>query len=106
MQVSFADEYWQQLYVGRAPGKPKFSASVIRQYQKTIRALSQAESTDQLRQFRSLNFEALRGNLQGYHSVRVNRQYRIILTVVKDKIQLSGIEEEALIVEKMNKHYE
>jgi proteic killer suppression protein len=48
-----------------------------------------------------LNFEALKGNLKGKYSVRVDIKYRIILRIEKDKILVEDI----LVVEDLTNHY-
>ena len=106
MKVSFADNYLEQLYQGVSNRKPKYQPSVIKQFRKVIRALQTASSIEQLKQFRSLNFEPLTGNLKGYHSVRVNRKYRLILTVINNEVQVDQVGEEALIIEQMSNHYQ
>ena len=105
MKISFADDYLLTLYRGTPPGKPKYQLAVVKQFRKTVRFLQTASDTKQLKQFRSLNFEALVGKWEGYHSVRVNRQYRLILTVLNDEVQISEVGEEEIIIEEMNNHY-
>jgi len=106
MKVTFREEYWEKLYIGQPVEKPKFSHDVIRRYRRVIRTVSQVESTKALRKFKGLRFEALTGNLKGYHSLRVNKQYRIILTVLKGEIQLGELMREEVVIEEMNKHYQ
>jgi proteic killer suppression protein len=63
--------------------------------------LQNAESITEIRKFRGLNFEALKGNLKGKYSVRVDIKYRIILRVEKDRILVEDI----LIIEDLTNHY-
>ncbi|WKN41548.1 type II toxin-antitoxin system RelE/ParE family toxin [Tunicatimonas pelagia] len=106
MKVSFREEYWEKLYTSAPIGKPKFSQDIVKRYRRVIRTVSQVENTNMLRQFKGLRFEALAGNLKGYHSLRVNKQYRIIVTVLEREIQLDRVMEEEVISEEMNKHYQ
>lgn len=106
MKVSFADDYLLELYQGNPKGKPKFQNSVIRKFRQRVQTLKTVSSTDELRQFRSLNFEALVGSWKGYHSIRVDKKYRLILTITDDGVQIGEVGEEEVIIEEMNNHYQ
>jgi proteic killer suppression protein len=102
MTITFNNPYLQKLYEGKqVPGKPRFSKDVILKFKKTILTLQQTESIKELRKFRGLNFEALKGDYKGYFSVRVDLQYRLIVSVEKDSIILTDI----LIIEELTNHY-
>jgi proteic killer suppression protein len=96
MIVEFTDDYLLELYEGTQKGKPKYSQAIIRQYRKTVQKLKFSSNVEELRQLRSLNFESL---LNDYYSVRVNKQYRLILTLKGDHLEICVIEE-------LSKHYE
>jgi plasmid maintenance system killer protein len=55
-----------------------------------------------IQELRSLNFEALSGNLQGLFSVRVNKQYRILFRIKDEQVQI----EKVISVTELSKHYE
>ena len=80
-------------------GKLKFSRDVIRQYQAKVRILTVVDKLRDLHQFRSLNFEALSGKRKGEYSIRLNKQFRLILTEIEDDL----IEVEII---EISKHYE
>jgi toxin HigB-1 len=103
MIVRFNNGYLQKLYEGReVPGKPKYTQSVILKFKKTVLMLQNAGSIRELRQFRGLNFEALKGDFKGYYSVRVDLYYRLILSVENDSVIVTDI----LIIEDLTKHYQ
>jgi toxin HigB-1 len=80
-------------------GKQKFSREVIKQYQAKVRILTVIEKLKDLHLIRSLNFEALSGNRKGQFSIRLNKQFRLIITEVEDElIEIEIIE--------ISKHYE
>ncbi|HYG15156.1 MAG TPA: hypothetical protein VEC12_05335 [Bacteroidia bacterium] len=63
MKVVFDDGELKYLYitpVDYLKGKQKFPSEVIRQYQKKVRLLTMVNKLDELRNFRSLNFEYLK----------------------------------------------
>ena len=85
------------------PGKPKYSEELITKFKKTILMLKFTDSISELKKFRSLNFEALKGDFKGFCSVRVNIQYRLILSIEKDK---SVVVSEIVVIEDLSKHYQ
>ena len=103
MQIKFNNVYLENIYAGKLlKGKPIFSKEVILQFKKTVLRIEQAENSNQLKQFRSLNFEALKGNKKGLYSVRVNKQYRLEFRLENDNITLVEI----VLIEDLSKHYE
>lgn len=103
MIVKFNNAYLEKLYTNREiRRKNAYSKEVIIQFKKTVLRLEQADNTSQLRQFRSLNFEALKGDKKGLYSVRVNKQYRLEFEIENDIINLSEI----ILIEDLSKHYE
>lgn len=104
MVVEFSNDYLQCLFEGKPViGKPKFPADVITKFKKTILILQYADSSNSLKKFKGLNFEALKGNLKGYYSVRVDIRYRLIFTINKD---LSLTVSEIIVIDELSKHYE
>jgi plasmid maintenance system killer protein len=100
MRIRFNSDYLFDLYKGRpVHGKPRYSQEIIKQFKKTITQLTSIENIPALFRVRNLNFENLNG---GYYSVRVNKQYRIILTIDKDEILIEDI----IVIEDLSKHYE
>jgi proteic killer suppression protein len=103
MIVAFNNAYLQKIYEGKEMvGKPRYSQDVILKFKKTVLMLQNTESIKELRKFKGLNFEALKGNFKGLYSVRVDLQYRLILSVGKDSVVVSDI----LIIEDLTNHYQ
>ena len=77
--LSFRDPATADIYHGR-------NTSSARRFPHDLRAialrkldvLNAAHQLDDLRSPPGNRLEALRGNLKGYHSIRVNQQWRII----------------------------
>lgn len=81
-------------------GKQKFPVEVIKGYQARITQLSHIQRLDELRPFRGLNFEFLKGDRKGQCSLRINDQYRLIITPLsEDRIQI-------ILINEISKHYE
>lgn len=104
MTVLIRNSYLKSLFEGKpVPGKPKYSSDVIVKFKKTILKLQFADSIRQLSTLKGLHFEALKGEMKGYYSVRVDYHYRLILSVEKDD---SIIVKEVLVVEDLTNHYQ
>ena len=103
MQVRFNNLYLGNLYENvKIGGKPKFSNSVIKGFKEVVRTMEVMTSIKDLYEFKSLHFEKLKGDLEGYHSVRIDRKYRLILSFEKDEIRI----EEVVVIEDLTNHYD
>ncbi len=87
MIVRFNNSYLQKLFEDSpVTGKPKYNSDVVMKFKKTILKLQLADEIRDIKVQRGLNFEALKGKLKGYYSVRVDYSYRLILTLDKEGI--------------------
>lgn len=103
MRVEFKTEYLSYLYstpLDEIKGKHAFSKDIIKQYKKKIQLLIVVSSLAQLKQFRGLNFEFLKGDRKGEFSIRLNNQYRLIFEQKSDK------EISIVLINEISKHYE
>ena len=102
MEVHFNNAYLEKLYVGLpVAGKPRYSNEVIEKFCKKIILLQNAENIAEIKQIRSLNFEALKGDKKGIYSIRVDLKYRLEFLIEKEKITLNEI----VVVEHLSNHY-
>ena len=85
MIVTFEEEYLDNLYKKGETGvkKYRFRPQVVRGYQKGVKYLIQAQRKEDLFPFKSLHFEALRGDKEGRFSIKANDQYRIEFTLTE-----------------------
>ena len=104
MILRFNNIYLEKLFEGKPVlGKPRFSNEVITKFKKTILKLKFADSIREIKAQKGLNFEALKGDLKGYHSVRVDYSYRLILTIDNDaSIRITEI----LTIHDLTNHYQ
>lgn len=103
MRVDFKTEYLAYLYttpLDEIKGKHGFSKDIIKQYKKKIQLLINVNTIVQLKQFKGLNFEFLKGNRKGECSIRLNDQYRLIFEQKSEK------EITVILVNEISKHYE
>jgi proteic killer suppression protein len=104
MNVQFMNSYLENLFQGKAvSGKPKYSSDIVEKFKRTILKLQFADSLRELSNQRGLHFEALRGDYKGFFSVRVDKSYRLILSLKKEKrIQVA----EVIMVHDLKNHYQ
>lgn len=105
MIVTFEKKYLKELFeTGRCSDKKhRFQPQIIKNYRKRIEQLQSAPNTETLYQFKSLNFESLKGEKSGSFSIRVNDQYRIEFIINKQTAQpLVTI----CCIEELTNHYE
>ena len=103
MIIKFANSYLKKLYSNeQVKGKPVYGSEVVEKFRERVLLMEQLESTKHLRQYKSLHFEALKGNKKGLYSIRVNKQYRIEFHIEKDTLTLMEI----VLIEELSKHYE
>jgi len=102
MEVYFTNTNLEKLYAGLPiTGKLKYNKEVIEKFRMKIEILKNAENTIELRNIRSLNFEALKGDKKGLYSIRVDLKYRLDFSIEKNRINLSEI----IFIEDLSNHY-
>ena len=107
MKVRFKNKELENYYtvpLDNIKGKQKFSKDLLKQYKKKIQILLSIDFLNDLKQFRSLNFESLKGNREGEYSIRLNIQYRLIFEIEQDKNGDFIID--IILINEISKHYE
>ncbi len=77
MIAGFRDEWLRVFFVDSVPSRNIPADLEIRLFRK-LQMIDDATTDQDLRVPPSNHFEKLRGNLAGLHSIRVNRQWRLI----------------------------
>ncbi len=77
MIVSFRDEWLRAFFVEDVSSK-KIPADVEARLFRKLQMIDDATTDQDLRTPPSNHFEKLRGNLARFHSLRVNRQWRLV----------------------------
>ena len=79
MIISFSDKATEDLFNGSRTSKAlKFSPQLVSGAIRKLDMLNAAEDLRDLRVPPGNRLEELRGKLRGYHSIRINDQYRIV----------------------------
>jgi toxin HigB-1 len=81
MRFTFIDPKLRTLY---ASGKGKYSAEVTRAFSRVVGHIDQARDERDLYALKGLRYEKLKGDRQGEHSLRLNRQFRLIVQPTTD----------------------
>ena len=79
MIASFGDHATEDLFHGvRSNRVRRFPSNILDAAVLKLDVLNAARSLDDLRSPPGNRLEALRGDLRGFHSIRINNQWRII----------------------------
>ena|SRR5688572_3834244 len=77
MQVKYKDQRLALIETDRA-AETRLPISVINSYRKKVIVLRAAPDERTLRNWKSLHYEQLKGDLKGLKSIRLNDQWRLV----------------------------
>jgi proteic killer suppression protein len=80
MDVRFADQALALIETDDA-GQTRFPVPVIKSVRRKLTVIRAAPDDRTLRNWKSLHYEKLKGDRDGYRSVRVNEKYRIVFSL-------------------------
>jgi proteic killer suppression protein len=80
MEVVFGDSLLALIETEDA-GRTKLPVPVIKSARRRLTVLRAATDDRSLRNWKSLHYEKLKGDRDGMRSIRVNDQYRMVITV-------------------------
>ena len=96
MEVEFADAALDALETD-PEATCGYSREIVRGFRKAMQAIRAAEDERDLYALRGLRFEKLKGSRSHQHSVRINKQWRLILEFMGEgkgkKVKVVGIED-------------
>lgn len=104
MEVYFDNDEIAEVAVSDRPHSRLYRSlpkEVIRSFHRAIRYIQKAKNINELYQIRSLNYEALKGDLKGLCSIRLGLKYRAIFYEMNDGLVIMGVN----FVE-INNHYD
>jgi proteic killer suppression protein len=90
MIVSFRDAWLRDFFVDDVRSK-KIAADLEKRLFRKIQLIDDAMTDQDLRVPPSNHFEKLRGSLEGLHSIRVNKQWRLIFAWDGSRGEASGV---------------
>ncbi|RJQ87446.1 type II toxin-antitoxin system RelE/ParE family toxin [Amycolatopsis panacis] len=80
MRVEYSDENLRRLAEDAAFAPKGWGRDVVKAYRKTVQRIVAAKDERDLYALRGLRLELLRRDRAGQHSMRLNDQYRLIVT--------------------------
>ena len=83
MRFEFKDKDLLLLYT-EDKNSHHYSKSVVEGFFEAMAIISNAQNESDIRAFKQLHFEKLKGNRDGQHSIKLNQQFRLILQIMKD----------------------
>ncbi len=99
MRFVFCDKALEQLYIA-GTGAEKLPEQVVDMFARRVRHIEVAKDERDLRQPKSVHFEQLKEKAyRGKSSLRLNRQWRLIISIEEDK------EGKYVNIYEINNHY-
>ena len=105
MNIRFKSKILFDLYEGRGVTKKQFRSipSIVKKYQQIIFIFKIIKKISDLYSYPGLHYEKLKGNMNMYSSIRLNKKYRLIFREVHSNLDF-GIIDTLEIIEISN-HY-
>jgi len=66
-------------------GAKQYPPGIVNAFFDVVNLIGEIKDEKELLKFNSLNFEPLRGKLKEYHSLRLNRQFRLLVKLLADE---------------------
>ena len=90
MIVSFRDEWLRAFFVDDIHCR-NIPSDLESRFFRKLQMIDDATTEQDMRVPPSNHFEKLRGNLSGFHSIRVNKQWRLVFQWRSDRAEAEGI---------------
>ncbi|TVT26468.1 plasmid maintenance system killer protein [Amycolatopsis rhizosphaerae] len=91
MRIEYGDEKLRRLAEDATYASKGLSRDVVKAYRKTVQRILAAKDERDLYALRGLRLEQLRGDRTGQHSMRLNDQFRLIVTFKTDGDRITVI---------------
>lgn len=85
MRFRFASKKLERLYANES-GAKKLPRAVVEAFFDVMAVISAARDERDFYALKSLHFEALSGDRKGQYSLRLNKQFRLIVTLERDEL--------------------
>ena len=94
MNIYFKSQILFDLYEGSGATKKQFRSipGVIKKYQAVVVIFKIIEKISDLYNYPGLHYEKLKGNLNMYSSIRLNKKYRLIFKEIKNSTEASVVD--------------
>ncbi len=88
MRFHFKTTDLEQLFTEEI-GARRYPEGVIRSFFEVMAIIENARDVNDVRALKSLHLEKLKGDRLGQYSLRLNKQYRLIIDVIEDGTEVS-----------------
>ena len=85
VRIRFEDKILKRLAEDSTFQPKRWSSELVRAYRRKIQVLANASDERDLRALKSLRLEQLRGNRVGTSSIRLNKQFRLVIRFETDE---------------------
>ncbi|NJJ04432.1 type II toxin-antitoxin system RelE/ParE family toxin [Corynebacterium coyleae] len=85
VRIRFEDKILKRLAEDSSFQPKRWSSELVRAYRRKIQVLANASDERDLRALKSLRLEQLRGNRVGTSSIRLNKQFRLVIRFETDE---------------------
>lgn len=99
MRVEFENDDLRRLYEESGFRLSSLGQDLTRAYRKVVEIMAAAADERDLRAMRSLHFEKLEGDRLGQHSLRLNKQWRLIV-----KLETRQEDTQVVVIEVVDYH--
>lgn len=99
MEIQFRTRKLQKQYEDWREAKKAFGDEVARRYVQRINIIKQALDMEELQRLPALRCHQLKGSYQGQWALRLTGFYRLIFTLIGERLEIVRIEE-------VSKHYD
>ena len=84
MRFRFADRQLEVLYTTGRGGR-RFNVQVVESFVRAVAIIDAARDERDLYAQKGMRFEKLKGDRKGQRSIRLNQQWRLILSIQQDR---------------------
>jgi proteic killer suppression protein len=99
MEIRFEDDDLRRLYEELGFRPSQFGVELIRSYRKVLGFIAAAVDERDLREFGSLHFEKLEADREGQYSMRLRKQWRLIV-----RLETVELGKQVVVVEIVDYH--
>ncbi|MFN5987148.1 MAG: type II toxin-antitoxin system RelE/ParE family toxin [Chitinophagaceae bacterium] len=105
VKIVFKDQLLLDLYTGNKINTKQFRSNpnLVEKFQLVISRIRKMDDLNQMKQYPAFRYEKLKGKLDGYSSIRLDRKYRLIFREVYFDYQLNNLKYLEII--EISNHY-
>jgi len=105
VKIVFKDQLLLDLYTGNKINNKQFRSNpnLVEKFQLVISRIRKMDDLNQMKQYPAFRYEKLKGKLDGYSSIRLDRKYRLIFREVYFDYQLNNLKYLEII--EISNHY-